>query len=93
MAIDVANVAAVMIIGYTVAMFQARTLYLILFAVFGFLMVYRRSSLGNRARCRFLSGFLLGLIALIGLPFEGRLGATFSAEFLVAQFLCDLRDL
>jgi hypothetical protein len=82
-----ANVAAVMIIGYTVAIFQARTLYLTLIAVFGFMMLYRRSSLGNIAIVVFLSGFLLGLISLIGLQFEGRLGASLSAEFLVAHFM------
>ena len=82
-----ANVVAVMIIGYTVAMFQARTLYLTLIAVFGFMMLYRRSSLGNIGIVRFLSGFLLGLISLIGLQFEGRLGASFGANFLVAHFM------
>ena len=86
-----ANVAAVMIIGYTVAIFQARTLYLTLIAVFGFMMLYRRSSLGNIAVVVFLSGFLLGLISLIGLQFQGRLGASLSAEFLVAHFMGDLR--
>jgi O-antigen ligase len=82
-----ANVAAVMIIGYTVAIFQARTLYLTLIAVFGFMMLYRRSSLGNIAIVVFLSGFLLGLISLIGLQFQGRLGASLSAEFLLAHFM------
>ncbi len=82
-----ANVVAVLIIGYTVAMFQARTLYLILFAVFGFIALYRRSSINNLAVMVVLSGFLLALITLIGLHFQGRLGATFGPEFLVAHFL------
>jgi O-antigen ligase len=82
-----ANVGAVMIIGYTVAMFQARTLYLTLIAVFCFLILYRRSSLGNIGVVVFLSGFLLGLISLIGLQFEGRLGASFTVDFLVAHFM------
>ena len=82
-----ANVVAVMIIGYTVAVFQARTLYLILFAIFAFLAFYRRSTVGNLGILAVLSAFLLALITLVGLHFQGRLGATFSAEFLVAHFL------
>jgi hypothetical protein len=82
-----ANVAAVLIIGYTVAIFQARTLYLTLIAVFAFMMLYRRSSLGNIGIVVLLSVFLLGLISLLGLQFEGRLGASLSAEFLVAHFM------
>jgi O-antigen ligase len=76
-----------MIIGYTVATFQARTLYLTLIAIFGFLILYRRSSLGNIGIVAFLSGFLLGLVSLIGLQFEGRLGASFDVNFLVAHFM------
>ena len=82
-----ANVVLVMIIGYTVAVFQARTLYLILFAIFAFLAFYRRSTVGNLGNLAVLSAFLLALITLVGLHFQGRLGATFSAEFLVAHFL------
>ena len=82
-----ANVVLVMIIGYTVAVFQARTLYLILFAIFAFLAFYRRSTVGNLGILAVLSAFLLALITLVGLHFQGRLGATFSAEFLVAHFL------
>ena len=76
-----------LIIGYTIAMFQARTLYLILFAVFGFLVLYRRSTIGNLSILAVLSGFLLALIALVGLQVQGRLGATFGPDFLVAHFL------
>jgi O-antigen ligase len=82
-----ANVTAVLIIGFTVAAFQARTLYLTLIAAFGFVVLYRRSSMGNVGIVVILSGFLLGLITLIGLQFEGRLGATFDANFLIAHFM------
>jgi hypothetical protein len=82
-----ANVGAVLLIGYTVAIFQARTLYLTLIAVFYFMALYRRSSLANIVVLVFLSGFLLGLISLIGLRFEGRLGANFDFNFLVAHFM------
>jgi O-antigen ligase len=83
----IANVVAVLIIGYTLAIFQARTLYLTLFAVFGFLALYRRSTIGNLGILVVLSGFLLALITLVGLHFQGRLGAEFGADFLVAHFL------
>ena len=82
-----ANVGAVMIIGYTVAMFQARTLYLTLIAIFGFMILYRRASIGNIGIVALLSGFLLGLISLFGMQFEGRLGANFDVDFLVAHFM------
>jgi hypothetical protein len=82
-----ANVVAVLLIGYTVAMFEARTLYLILIAVFGFILLYRRSTLSNLSLFAILSGFLLALIPLVGLHLEGRLGADFGPGFLVAHFL------
>jgi O-antigen ligase len=82
-----ANVVAVVIIGYTLAMFQARTLYLILIAVFGFVVFYRRSTVKNLSLFVILSGFLLALITLVGLQVQGRLGANFGPGFLVAHFL------
>ena len=82
-----ANAGAVLIIGYTVAIFQARTLYLTLIAIFAFMILYRRSSVGNIGVVALLSGFLLGLISLIGLQFQGRLGASFDANFLIAHFM------
>ena len=82
-----ANAGAVLIIGYTVAIFQARTLYLTLIAIFAFMILYRRSSVGNIGVVALLSGFLLGLISLIGLQFQGRLGASFDVNFLIAHFM------
>jgi O-antigen ligase len=82
-----ANVVAVLIIGYTLAIFQARTLYLIMIAVFGFIVFYRRSTISNLSLLVILSGFLLALVALVGLHVEGRLGADFGPGFLVAHFL------
>jgi len=78
---------AVLILGYTIAMFQARTLYLVMIAVFGFLVLYRRSSIGHVALIVYISGLLLALVTLLGLQFQGRLGAAFSFDFLVQHFL------
>jgi O-Antigen ligase len=83
----VPNLVAVLILGYTLAMFQARTLYLTLIAVFGFLMLYRRSSIGNLGIVVYVSALLLALVGLIGLKVEGRLGADFNFTFLVHHFL------
>jgi hypothetical protein len=82
-----ANLLAVLILGYTLAIFQARTLYLTLIAVFGFLMLYRRSSIGNLGVVVYVSALLLALVGLIGLKIEGRLGASFDFNFLVHHFL------
>ena len=81
------NLLAVLIIGYTVAIFQARTLYLILIAVFGFLILYRRSTIGNIAFVAYVAGLLLAMVGLIGLQFEGRLGANYDFDFMIAHFL------
>jgi O-antigen ligase len=82
-----ANLIAVLIIGYAMAIFQARTLYLTLIAVFGFLIAYRRSAIGNIGVVVYLFGLCLALVALVGLQFQGRLGASFSFDFLVHHFL------
>ena len=82
-----ANLAAVLIIGYVFAIFQARTLYLVFIAIFGFLALYRRSSLGNLALMVGLFGAILAFFALLDLKIEGRLGAGFDARFLIAHLL------
>jgi O-antigen ligase len=82
-----ANLVAVLIIGYVIAMFQARTNYLVLIATFAFIALYRRSSIMNAAFVGYLSVTLLLVVGLVGLQFEGRLGASFNVDFLVAHFL------
>ena len=82
-----ANLLAVLVLGYVIAMFQARTNYLILIAVFGFLMLYRRSSIADAGFVGYVSVVLLLAVGLIGLQFQGRLGTSFNYEFLVAHFL------
>lgn len=82
-----ANVVAVLLLGYTVVMFQARTLYLVIIGVFGLIALYRRGTVGNLGLMVYTSGLLLALMALFGLEVQGRLGATFSVDFLVDHFL------
>jgi len=82
-----AVVVAMALIGYTLAVFQARTLYLVMIALFGFLVFFRRSSFGNVALLVGLAVFGLAVISLVGLQVEGRLGASLSAGFLVDHFL------
>ncbi len=78
---------AVLLLGYTMAMFQARTLYLVVIAIFGFLFLYRRSSIGYLAIVVYLAVLLLALLPLLDLRIQGRLGAEFSADFMVQHFL------
>lgn len=82
-----AILTACMLLGFMIAMFQARTLYLIVLAMFGFLFLYRRSSLGNFSMIVYLGALLLAAIPLLGLEFKGRLGADFSFGFMVNHFL------
>ncbi len=82
-----ANFGAVVIIGGMVALFQARTIYLILIAVFAFLVWYRRSHLSNLTFLFYVAGLLLAAVPLFGIEFEGRLGASVSLGFLVDHFL------
>lgn len=81
------NLGAVALIGFTVAMFQARTIYLMVLAVFAFMILYRRSTIGNLGVLVYLAGLLLALIPLLDLQIQGRLGETFSFDFLVQHFL------
>lgn len=82
-----AVVAAMLLIGFPLAVIQARTLYLVMIALFGFLIVFRRSSTGNVLLIVALSAFAIAVISLIGLQVQGRLGASLSLEFLVGHFL------
>jgi hypothetical protein len=50
------NLIAALLIGFAVATFQARTVYLVLIAVFAFLVWYRRSTIGNIALFAYVSG-------------------------------------
>lgn len=81
------NVGAVLLIGYMLAMFQARTLYLLCIAVFGFMVLYRRSSVGHVGVIVYAAGLLLGLVGIFGLPVEGRIGAEFTPEFFFHHFM------
>jgi hypothetical protein len=78
---------ATLLIGYPLAVFQTRTLYLVTIGLFGFLAVYRRSNLGHVLLIGIVAGLLLAVVTLVGLRVEGRLGEELSADFLVDHFL------
>lgn len=82
-----ANLAAAVLLAYTLAVFQQRTLYLILIAVFGFLFIYRRSIAANGAFIAYLAAFLLVGVALTGLQIHGRLGESYNYEFMAGHFM------
>jgi O-Antigen ligase len=79
--------AATLLIGYPLAVFQTRTLYLVTIALFGFLAVTRRSNLGHLLLIVVVAGLLLAIVTLVGLRVEGRLGELLSVDFLVDHFL------
>jgi O-antigen ligase len=78
---------AVILIGYPVALFQQRTLYLVLLALFGFLVLFRPAARGHVVVIAALGVFGLALISLSGLRVEGRLGEDLGLNFLVNHFL------
>ena len=82
-----ANLVAMLLIGYVIVLFQARTNYLVLIAVFGFILYHRRSSFGNLGLLAIIGGMALALVTLLGVQIQGRLGETFSLDFLIEHFL------
>jgi hypothetical protein len=80
-----ANLLAAVLLGAMVAMFQARTIYLVLAAVFLFLTVYRRGTISNTVLLAVLGIFMMGLIVVLDIRIDGRLGQSFSPAFLIGQ--------
>jgi hypothetical protein len=78
---------AAVLIGYTLAMFQQRTLYLVMIAIMGFLWLLGRFRLIHLLMAAALLGGMLAVIMLLDLRVHGRLGETLSPEFLVHHFL------
>jgi hypothetical protein len=78
---------AMILIAYPVAVIQARTLYLTVIALFGFVIVFRPSARGHISAIVALSAFALAVLSLTGLQVEGRLGVSLSPEFVVNHFL------
>lgn len=74
------------LIAYTVAFFQARTIYLQLFAIMILFFWHNRATFGRLsvAMMVLLSAFLL--LALSGIEFTGRLGQTISVDFVFRHF-------
>jgi hypothetical protein len=82
-----ANLTAALLLAYTVAVFQQRTLYLILIALFGFLFIYRRSIAANGGFIAYLAVFLLVGVGLTGLQIQGRLGESYNFDFMIGHFM------
>jgi len=78
---------AVLLLGFTIFLFQARTIYLQLIALIGLFAIYRRDVFGKSLiGILFLVIFLMAL-PLLDLQIKGRLGQTLSFEFLLNHFL------
>lgn len=78
---------AVFLLGYAVFLFQARTIYLQVIAIFLLFLLYRRKLFGKGiAGVIVLFCFLL-VIPFIDLQIEGRIGQAVSLEFIINHFL------
>jgi hypothetical protein len=82
-----ANLAAILLLGYVLFLFQQRTIYLTIIAVLAFVVLYQRSQIGRA----FLAVYVLLLAAaampVLGIELRGRLGEAASLEFLGQHFL------
>jgi hypothetical protein len=80
-----ANLLAALILGAMIAMYQARTIYLVIVSILVFLAFYRRQVIPNIVLLGALGAFLLAFIVLADIRIDGRLGTSFSPAFLVGQ--------
>lgn len=82
-----AMLLAVVLIAYPVAVFQQRTLYLTMAALFAFLIFCRPSTRGHVAIIVMFGAFGLAVVSLLGVQVEGRLGEELSPAFIINHFL------
>jgi hypothetical protein len=73
--------------GYTVALFQARTIYLQIIALIVLFAFYRRKLLSRSVLVIVLLLGVLVLLPVLGLQIKGRLGEEVSINFLLDHFL------
>lgn len=79
--------SAVFLLCFAVLLFQARTLYLQVIAVFTMFFIYRRNLLGKSTASVFLGIFFVSLLPILDISIKGRLGQTVSLDFLTNHFL------
>ncbi len=72
-----------LLIAFTVALFQARTIYLQIFAVMILLFWFRPKAFGNMGVALIVGLVSFGLINAFGIEIKGRLGESMSLDFLV----------
>ncbi len=78
---------AAFLFGYALFLFQARTIYLQVIALFILFLFYRRKLFGKSIAGVILLFCLLLAMPFIGLQIEGRLGQAVSVEFFINHFL------
>lgn len=82
-----ANLAAIFVLGYAVFVFQARTAYLIVLAMFAFLALHRRSHFGSALIGLYVLFLVAAALPVFGIAIHGRLGEAASLDFVVQHFL------
>jgi len=77
---------ATLLLAFTIFMFQTRTIYLQVIAIFVLLALYRRKSLGKTIVVIVALYGFVAVISMFGLHFQGRIGEV-SLPFLLNHFL------
>ncbi len=80
-------VGAGVLLVSTIFLFQARTVYLQVIAVFVLFLFYRKKSLVRSAVAVAVAGLLIMGLSSLGLQYVGRLGEVASLEFLMNHFI------
>ncbi len=79
-------IIAICIIGYVVMLFQVRTVYIQLIAIFTFFAFYRRSAFIKGLLCILVILLALKLVTVFGFDIIGRRKQAASIEFVVSHF-------
>jgi len=80
-------IAAGALLMAAILLFQARTVYLQVIALFVFFLFYKRKSLGKSVVALVIVGLSIIGLSSLGLQYEGRLGQMASLEFLINHFV------
>lgn len=80
-------VAVVFLMGFTIFLFQARTIYLQIIGIFLLFALYRKDLFGRGVLIISLVFGCLLTISVAGLQIKGRLGQAVSLDFLINHFL------
>jgi hypothetical protein len=78
---------AVSLVGFTLILFQARTIYLQILAIFFLFLFYKKDLTGKGIVAVILCLFLVSLLPLFGAKITGRIGQEVSIDFFFKHFM------